>query len=98
MKTTNVNYRISPLDSRKIRCDDLSCREGGNNLFRFGSHLMQSKHYRTFHEGSFSQWMEVSCVQNIEVSRFNRLWPTQADKLTIPKTRLVDAHAQRAWF
>nr|BAM15209.2 hypothetical protein [uncultured microorganism] len=43
----------------------LSCHGVVNNLFRFGRHLLQAKHYRTLRDRSFSQWMQVSCVQNL---------------------------------
>ena len=44
----------------------LSCHGVVNNLFHFGRHLMQAKHYRTFRDRSFSEWMQVSCVQNLD--------------------------------
>ncbi|WP_354623062.1 hypothetical protein [Psychromonas sp. MME2] len=44
----------------------LSCHGVVNNLFRFGRHLMQAKHYRAFRARSFSEWVQVSCVQNLE--------------------------------
>jgi putative transposase len=37
-----------------------------NNLFRFGRHLMQAKHYREFRDRAFSEWMKASCVQNLD--------------------------------
>jgi len=44
----------------------LSCHGVVNNLFRFGRHLMQAKHYRAFRDRSFSEWMQVSCVQELD--------------------------------
>jgi putative transposase len=44
----------------------LSCHGVVNNLFRFGRHLLQAKHYRSFRDRSFSEWMQVSCVQNLD--------------------------------
>ncbi|MCL1046860.1 hypothetical protein L2737_16250 [Shewanella electrodiphila] len=41
------------------------CHGVVNNLFRFGRHLLQAKHYRTLRERSFSEWMQVSHVQNL---------------------------------
>ena len=43
----------------------LSCHGVINNLFRFGRHLMQAKHYREFRYRAFSDWMRASCVQNL---------------------------------
>tara|TARA_R110001583_G_scaffold25803_2_gene93360 strand:+ start:4735 stop:5178 length:444 start_codon:yes stop_codon:yes gene_type:complete len=43
----------------------LSCHGVINNLFRFGRHLMQAKHYRLFRDRSFREWERVSCVQNL---------------------------------
>lgn len=43
----------------------LSCHGVVNNLFRFGRHLMQAKHYRLFLDRSFIEWNRVSCVQNL---------------------------------
>ncbi len=43
----------------------LSCHGVVNNLFRFARHRLQAKHYRTLRDRSFSQWMQVSCVQNL---------------------------------
>jgi putative transposase len=43
----------------------LSCHGVVNNLFRFGRHLMQAKHYRLFRDRSFIEWNRVSCVQNL---------------------------------
>ena len=43
----------------------LSCHGLVNNLFRFGRHLMQAKHYRLFRDRSFIEWNRVSCVQNL---------------------------------
>jgi putative transposase len=43
----------------------LSCHGVVNNLFRFGHHLMQAKHYRTFIDRVFSEWSQVSCAQNL---------------------------------
>ena len=44
----------------------LSCHGVVNNLFRFGRHLMQAKHYRAFRDHSFSEWVQVSCIQNLD--------------------------------
>lgn len=44
----------------------LSCHGVVNNLFRFGRHLMQAKHYRAFRERSFTQRKQVSCNQNLD--------------------------------
>ena len=44
----------------------LSCHGVINNLFRFGRHLMQAKHYREFRDRAFSEWMKASCVQNLD--------------------------------
>ena len=44
----------------------LSCHGAINNLFRFGRHLMQAKHYRLFRDRSFREWERVSCVQNLD--------------------------------
>ena len=44
----------------------LSCHAVANNLFRFGRHLTQVKHYRLFRDRSFSQWMQMSCIQNLD--------------------------------
>ena len=43
----------------------LSCHGVVNNLFRFGRHLSQAKHYRAFRDRSFSAWDRVSCVQKL---------------------------------
>ncbi len=43
----------------------LSYHGVANNLFRLSRHLMQAKHYRVFRDRSFSEWMQVSCVQNL---------------------------------
>nr|WP_245600406.1 DDE-type integrase/transposase/recombinase [Psychromonas arctica] len=44
----------------------LSCHGVVNNLFRFGRHLIQAKHYRVFRDRSFSQRIQMSCIQNLD--------------------------------
>jgi len=43
----------------------LSCHGVINHLFRPSRHFMQAKHYRFFRDRGFSEWMRVSCVQNL---------------------------------
>ncbi|WP_347813076.1 DDE-type integrase/transposase/recombinase [Shewanella sp. BF02_Schw] len=54
------NFKSQGQAQRFLRCHGVV-----NNLFRFGRHRLQAKHYRTLRDRSFSQWMQVSCVQNL---------------------------------
>ena len=39
----------------------LSCHGVINNLFRFGRHLIQAKHYPEFRDRAFSEWVRQLC-------------------------------------
>jgi putative transposase len=43
----------------------LYCHGVINNMCRLGRHLMAAKHYRTFRDRSFSEWAQVTCVENL---------------------------------
>jgi len=45
----------------------LSCHGIINNHFRQQRHLLKAKHYRTFRDRAFTQWAEVTCVQNLGI-------------------------------
>ena len=75
MKIIGVSYHIILLDNnkqiRKFKSQwqaqqFLSCLGVVNNLFRFGHHLLQAKHYRAFRDHSFSERDRVSCAPNLD--------------------------------
>jgi putative transposase len=43
----------------------VSCHGTINNLFRLGRHKMQADNDRMLRERAFSEWIRISCVQNL---------------------------------
>jgi putative transposase len=63
--TRQQERQMRPFKSQGQAQRFLSCHGVVNNLFRFGRHLMQAKHYLTFRDRAFSEWSQVSCAQNL---------------------------------
>ena len=46
----------------------LSCHGVINNHFRQQRHLLKAKLYRLLRDRAFTQWLQVTCVQNLNIA------------------------------